>query len=329
MLGNWHQLWVIVSNPDNVPVVALLFLVPFFTWFALRQGRQNDRLIAQLEADPKLARTHHRKTQPYHASWPREVHSWPYLMRKELLVAIIVTIILTVWALTINAPLEEPANASITMNPAKAPWYFLGLQEMLEYFDPWIAGVAMPTFIIIGLMSIPFIDANPLGNGYYTYRQRRFAVWTYLIGFEGLWLVLTMIGTFIRGPGFMWFWPTQTWDPDRIEFLTNRNLDDIVGINGSWMAHILPASQKPLALIWARALFGIIPVVLYVVCAAYLFYRIINLTDYSRKIFRRMSLLQIVVMESFLILMLALPLTIFLRLAFRIKYVWETPWFSI
>lgn len=329
MFGDWHQLWEIISNPDNVPVLALIFLVPFFTWFGLRQARANDRLIAELEADPEKARTHHRKTQPYHPSWPREVHVWPYLLRVELLAAIIVTIVLTVWALTINAPLEEPANASITMNPAKAPWYFLGLQEMLEYFDPWIAGVVMPTLIIFGLMAIPFIDANPLGNGYYTYRQRRFAIWTFLIGFEGLWLVLILIGTFLRGPGFMWFWPTQTWDPDRIEFLANRNLDDIFGIDGRWIVHLLPASQKPYAVIWARGLFGLIPVTLYVVLAAYLFYRILTLTEFSRKIFRRMSLLQVVVMEAFLILMLSLPLTIFLRLAFRIKYVWETPWFSI
>ncbi len=250
MFGDWHQLWEIISNPDNVPVVALLFLVPFFTWFGLRQAHANDRLIAQLEADPEKARTHHRKTQPYHPSWPREVHVWPYLLRVELLAAVIVTIILTVWALTVNAPLEEPANASITMNPAKAPWYFLGLQEMLEYFDPWIAGVVMPTLIIFGLMAIPFIDANPLGNGYYTYRQRRFAIWTFLIGFEGLWLVLIMIGTFLRGPGFMLFWPTQTWDPDRIEFMANRNLDDLFGIDGRWLAHPLPAPHKTICVIW-------------------------------------------------------------------------------
>jgi len=59
-----------------------------------------------------------------------------------------------VWSITLNAPLEEPANPNLTMNPAKAPWYFLGLQEMLVYFDPWIAGVVMPTMIIIGLMVI-------------------------------------------------------------------------------------------------------------------------------------------------------------------------------
>jgi hypothetical protein len=185
----------------------------------------------------------------------------------------------------------------------------------------------MPTLIILGLMAIPFIDANPLGNGYYTYRQRRFAVWTFLIGFEGLWLMLMLIGTFIRGPGFMWFWPSQTWDPDRVEFQANRNLDQLFSIDGSWLRHVLPSGWN--AEIWAKGLFGLIPMALYFLVAAWIFYKIINATPFSRKIFARMSLLQTVTMELLLILMLSLPLTIFLRLLFRIKYVWETPWFSI
>ena len=109
-------------------------------------------------------------------------------MRIEFVAAILVTVLLMVWSLTLNAPLEEPSNPNVTMNPAKAPWYFLGLQEMLVYFDPWIAGVVMPTLIIVGLMVIPYIDANPLGNGYYTYKQRKFAIWTFCIGFIGLWV---------------------------------------------------------------------------------------------------------------------------------------------
>ena len=65
MLGNWHQLWEIVSAPDNVPIVALLFLIPFYIWYAFRQAFANDELIAKLEADPAAAKTAHRKTQPY------------------------------------------------------------------------------------------------------------------------------------------------------------------------------------------------------------------------------------------------------------------------
>jgi hypothetical protein len=157
---DWHQIWEVVSTPDNVPIVALLFLVPFYTWYAFRQAIANDRLIAVLGSDPAAAKSQYRKTQPWDPKWEREVHTWPYLMRMEFLVAIIVTVILMAWSLTLNAPLEEPSNPNVTMNPAKAPWYFLGLQEMLVYFDPWIAGVVMPTLIIVGLMAVPYIDTN-------------------------------------------------------------------------------------------------------------------------------------------------------------------------
>src|SRR3989337_3072312 len=147
---DWHQLWVIASAPDNVPIASLLFLVPFYVWYGMRQSLANDRLIKQLEADPALAKTH---------------------------------------------------------------WYFLGLQEMLVYFDPWMAGVVLPTLIIVGLMAIPYMDINPLGNGYYTYKQRKFAILAFCFGFIGLWVLMVIVGTFIRGPAWMWFWPGMTWDP--------------------------------------------------------------------------------------------------------------------
>ena len=329
MLGNWHQLWEIVSAPDNVPIVALLFLIPFYMWYSFRQAFANDELIAKLEADPALAKTAHRKTQPHHPKWEREVHTWPYLMRVEFVAAILVTVLLMVWSLTLSAPLEEPSNPNVTMNPAKAPWYFLGLQEMLVYFDPWMAGVVMPTLIIVGLMAIPYIDANPLGNGYYTYKQRKFAIWTFNIGFLGLWVVMIMIGTFIRGPGWMWFWPTQTWDAQAVQFAVNRNLDQIFAIDGSWIAHVMPAANRSYAPILARIIFGIFPVVIYFVFASYGAYLVMNATAFTRKIFQRMTLLQIATTTIFLVLMFSLPVKILARLVFRIKYIWVTPWFSI
>jgi Cytochrome b(C-terminal)/b6/petD len=329
MLGNWHQLWEIVSAPDNVPIVALLFLIPFYMWYAFRQAFANDELIAKLETDPASAKTAYRKTQEYQPKWDREVHTWPYLMRVEFVAAILITCLLMVWSLTLNAPLEEPSNPNVTMNPAKAPWYFLGLQEMLVYYDPWMAGVVMPTLIIVGLMAIPYIDANPLGNGYYTYRQRKFAIWTFNIGFLGLWVVMIMIGTFIRGPGWMWFWPTQTWDAQAVQFAVNRNLDQIFGIDGSWLAHVMPAANRSYAPILARIIFGVIPVALYFIVAGYVAYVVMNSTNFARRIFQRMTLLQIVTTNILLVLMFALPVKILARLLFRIKYIWVTPWFSI
>lgn len=310
---DWHQLWEIVSAPDNVPIVALMFLVPFYTWYGMRQALANDRLIAQLEADPEMAKTHHRKVFPFKRGWSREVQVWPYLLRIEFLAAIIVTVILIVWSITLNAPLEEPANPNLTMNPAKAPWYFLGLQEMLVYFHPWMAGVVMPTLIIIGLMAIPYIDANPLGAGYYTWKQRKFAIGTFAFGFIVLWCTMIVIGTFIRGPGWMWFWPGQTWDPTRVVYEVNRDLHDVFGIT-SWPGKII---------------FGGAAVALYLVVAGFVCHKLITLTQFSRKIYQRMNLLQYLTMQFFLITMLALPVKILLRQLLRINYVWVTPWFSL
>ncbi len=310
---DWAQLWEIASLPDNVPIVALLFLVPFYAWYGFRQALANDRLIAQLETDPQMAKTHHRKTLPYRPEWVREVHVWPFLLRIEFLAAIIVTVILMVWSLTLNAPLEEPANPNLTMNPAKAPWYFLGLQEMLVYFDPWIAGVVMPTLIIIGLMAIPYLDENPLGAGYYTFRQRRFAILTFCFGFIVLWVSMVIIGTFIRGPGWMWFWPGETWDHNRLVFEANRDLPDIFGITT----------------MTGKTIFGAVVSGLYFVLAGLLFHKLVTLTEFNRKIHKRMNLLQYVTLQVFLITMLSLPIKILLRQLFRIKYVWVTPWFNV
>jgi Cytochrome b(C-terminal)/b6/petD len=308
-----HQLWTILSTPDNVPIVLLLIVVPFYTWYGLKQAFANDRLIAQLEADPAMAKTHHRKVQPYRPGWARDVHVWPYLLRIEFLAAIIVTVLLMVWSIALDAPLEEPANPTLTMNPSKAPWYFLGLQEMLVYFDPWMAGVVMPSLIIVGLMVIPYIDTNPLGNGYYTYKQRKFSILTFIFGFIVLWVSMIVIGTLIRGPGWMWFWPGMTWDHNRLVFEVNRDLPDIFGITGKV----------------GKMIFGAIVTGAYVVGAAILCHKLITWTPFNRKMYSRMSVLQYVVMQTFLIVMLSLPVKIIARLLFRIKYVWVTPWFNI
>jgi hypothetical protein len=339
---DWHQIWKIVSAPDNVPIVAMLFLVPFFTWLGIRQAHANDKLIVDLEADPKVAKTHHRKAEPWRPGWAKELHVWPYLVRIEFLAAVIVTVVLYVWSIALNAPLEEPANPNLTMNPSKAPWYFLGLQEMLVYFDPWIAGVVMPSIIMIGLMVFPYVDSNPLGNGYYTIRQRRFAVNMFSWGFL-MWILLIFIGTFIRGPGWIWFWPGETWDHNTVVFDRNRDLHEIVaGIPGlgflqtNWIAKMIFG--------------GIIVTGFYIVGAlffhwlmkrgkfkfSYLFSPKKFMTwakipdPFEMKLLANTSMLQYATFQFFAIsVLLAMPVKLFLRLVFTIKYVWVTPWFNI
>ena len=162
-------------------------------------------------------------------------------------------------------------------------------------------------------MVIPYIDANPLGNGYYTYKQRKFAIWTFIFGFIILWISMIIIGTMIRGPGWMWFWPGMTWDHNRLVFEVNRDLHEIFGIRNRWVAFF----------------FGGGVFTAYIAAAAYGIHKLITSTPFSRKIYDRMSMLQYVVMQKFLIIMMLLPVKIILRLVFRIKYMWVTPWFNI
>jgi hypothetical protein len=176
-----------------------------------------------------------------------------------------------------------------------------------------MAGVVMPSLIIIGLMVIPYIDTNPLGNGYYTFKQRKYSILTFIFGFIVLWVSMIVIGTLIRGPGWMWFWPGTTWDHNRLIFEVNRDLPDIFGIH----------TRVP------KIIFGAIVVGLYCIVAAIGIHKLITRTSFNRKIYARMSVLQYTTMQIFLVIMLSLPVKILIRQLFRIKYIWVTPWFNI
>ncbi|MCM2333442.1 MAG: hypothetical protein NDI82_05785, partial [Anaeromyxobacteraceae bacterium] len=102
--------------------------------------------------------------------------------------------------------------------------------------DPWIAGVVLPGIIIVGLMAIPYVDVNPKGNGYYTWRERKFAISVFLFGFLGLWLGMIFIGVFLRGPGWNLFMPWEYWDPHLVVPLTNIDLPYFLGIRSQWLA---------------------------------------------------------------------------------------------
>ncbi len=189
----------IVAKPDNVPISMMVISVFFCIWLGFRRAALNDTRISQglplLEEDKD-----------------DKVLVWPDLVYTELICLVLATAGLMVWAIVSKAPLEQPANPGYAPNPAKAPWYFLGLQEMLVYFDPWMAGVVYPGLIIAGLAAMPFIDCNPKGNGYYTVRERPFALATWLFGFLILWVVLIFFGTFLRGPNWNFFGPYEFWD---------------------------------------------------------------------------------------------------------------------
>ena len=170
---------LIVTKPDNVPIVGLIFLLVFFVWFSIREGVLNDRRIAAGQG-------------PIEKAESDRVWVWPDLVYTELISLIACSVILIVWSIFLKAPLEQPANPANTPNPSKAPWYFLGLQEMLVYFDPWLAGVVLPSLIIVGLICIPYVDKNPKGNGYYTFNERKaeIAIFLFVREIFGILLVL-------------------------------------------------------------------------------------------------------------------------------------------
>lgn len=149
---------------------------------------------------------------PYSAN-EEKVDVWPHLVKREYIGAAATTIFIMLWSILQNAPLEAIANPNVTTNPSKAPWYFVGLQELLVYFDPWIAGVLLPGLIIVGLMAIPYIDTNPKGVGYYAWKERPFANAMFMLGIA-LWFLLIYIGYACRGPNYAWYWPWESWfDP--------------------------------------------------------------------------------------------------------------------
>ena len=127
----------------------------------------------------------------------------------EFIAGLIFTFIIMVWSLFMDAPLKELADPSITPIDERAPWYFIGLQELLIYFDPWLAGVVIPTILLIGLIVVPFIDPNKeTGIGRYALRERIVAVSVFCFGF-GMWYILIIIGQFFRGPGRIFYWPWE------------------------------------------------------------------------------------------------------------------------
>jgi quinol-cytochrome oxidoreductase complex cytochrome b subunit len=141
----------------------------------------------------------------------QKIETWPNLVVREYIGAILMLIFLVAWSFFMDAPLEGIADSNVTPNPSKAPWYFLGLQELLVYFDPWIAGVLLPGIIVVGLMAIPYLDPDPnRGVGFYSIKERPFANAIFLTGIAA-WFILIVIGTFMRGPNWQWYWPWESW----------------------------------------------------------------------------------------------------------------------
>jgi hypothetical protein len=302
----------VVGKPDNVPIVAMVYLLGFFTWLAAAQAVENDRRLQ-------------RESPPVEESHSEKVLAWPDLVYTELICMILVTVVLVVWSLVLKAPLEEPANPVVTPNPSKAPWYFLGLQELLTYSDAWNVGVVVPCLIVLGLMAIPYLDVNKRGSGYYTIRQRRFAYLVFQFGFLQLWILLILIGTFMRGPYWGFYGPYEVRDPHTVVDPENVKLSEYfwettigreevpeVPFDGGFLArlgHVL----------W-REIAGLVLMGLYFIALPPLLGRTI-----LRRFRRQMGFGRYTVMVLLLLMMGTLPLKMFLCWTFNLSYVVSMP----
>jgi Cytochrome b(C-terminal)/b6/petD len=288
--------YLIVAKSDNVPIVMMVFLVGFFVWLAMSKAVRNDAQIAAGLPTFESTEVEDR------------IFTWPDLVFSEFICMVILTVAMVVWSIVLRAPLEEPANPALAPNPSKAPWYFLGLQEMLVYFDPWLAGVLLPGLIILGLMAIPFIDTNPKGNGYFTFKERKAEITIFLFGWLVLWSQMIVIGTFLRGPNWNFFGPFEFWDPNKVEALVNVDLSEYlwikllgVGLPANWFLRELPG-----IILIGFYFFGL-PVLL-------------RKTKWFRPYFEKMGPARYYVGMTLFLFMMLLPIKMYCRWLFNLKY---------
>ncbi|MBI3306576.1 MAG: cytochrome C [Candidatus Omnitrophica bacterium] len=280
----------------------MLFIFGYFTWYALSKGVAND---ARMKAGkPTLEKEESEQ----------KVMVFPYLIYIEFVVALFYSIGLVLWSIFLKAPLEEPANPGDSPNPSKAPWYFLGLQEMLVYYDPWIAGVLLPTLIILGLCAIPYIDNDPKTSGYYSFKERRWGITLFLFGFWILWILLIITGTFLRGPNWNFFGPFETWDVHKVVPLLNVNLSEFVFVK--WFGMGLPKQW------FIREFPGIALVAVYFLVPPALLAK-----GVMKKLHEKIGTVRYSILMMLLLFMIALPIKMYLRWAFNLKYLVAIPEF--
>ncbi|MBP9674143.1 MAG: hypothetical protein KBD63_03535 [Bacteriovoracaceae bacterium] len=297
--------FMIISTPDNIPIIILISTVGFFTWYSLYRAAENDKRIAE-GGSPREGLPENRE----------KVWAWPNLVYIELFAIIACSVFLIVWAIIFKAPLEEPANPTWAPNPAKAPWYFLGLQEMLVYFDPWIAGVLLPGLVVVGLIAIPYLDHNPKGNGYFTFADRKFAVTTFLFGWLVLWIFLIIVGTFLRGPNWTFYGPFEFWDLHKVEAINNINVSEIF-----WIKMFATSMPKN---IFIREFLGLFLVIVYYVAGIKVLTK-----KWGVGLLEKIGSARYYILVFLMLTMMSLPIKMYLRWFLNLKYIVAMPEFEL
>lgn len=207
----------------------------------------------------------------------------------EFLAGLIFTFIIMVWSLFMNAPLKELADPSNTPIDERAPWYFIGLQELLIYFDPWLAGVVLPTILLVGLIIIPFIDPNKeTGIGSYAFGERKLAITIFGFGFA-MWYILIIVGQFFRGPGRIFYWP---WEDKTV--MKDVPVAELVNF--------------PMA---GGIAFFILYFGIGIIIPQFIF----------KKLYKALGVVRYYIFITLMVTMILIPIKIFLRYIFGIKYI--------
>jgi hypothetical protein len=220
---------------------------------------------------------------------------YPNLVFREFLAMLACLLVLAWLGLIVEAPLDTAADPDFTPNPAKAPWYFLGIQELLVYFDPWLAGVVIPIFIIVGLILVPLLDNDPEGAGCYSFRGRIWAALPFTAGLFFL-ALLTVIAAWFRGSNWDWYWPWEDWS----------------------MARPARPGFNSLPIWFGWSLLGI-----------YYFLGFILPYTFWRSRFKKWGRMRYSAYFLLVLTMAAVMIKVLLRFFFNIRYIVQTPWFSI
>ncbi len=207
----------------------------------------------------------------------------------EFIAGLLFTLIIMVWALFMDAPLNELANPSDTPIDERAPWYFIGLQELLIYFDPWLAGVAIPSIMLVGLIVLPFIDPNKeTGIGRYSLGARPVAVSAFCFGYA-MWYTLIVVGQFFRGPGRVFYWPWE--DKSVVKIVSPAELVNFHIVGG---------------FVFFISYFGVCVIVPKII---------------FKKFYNTMGAVRYYIFVGLAAIMMLVPVKIFLRYVFDVKYI--------
>jgi hypothetical protein len=292
---------LLLHDPEATALVLLLGLVGATLALGLWAGRREER---GLLAEGKRQAGELERDRPARDT----VTTWPHLVRLELVAALVTLLVVTWWAILREVPLGPPADPGVTPTVVKAPWFFVGIQELLQYFDAWLAGAVLPAIMLLGLCALPYLDQDPEPAGVYAWRRRPIAL-AVVLGLLLLWLVPMTVGLLFRGENWQLH---PVWSP-------------VVSDQGA-------ALQAPRSLADPLHLGGGVGQLLGAVLCLGPFAALLMAWPWlkrRRPWASRLGLGRYLLAGGLLLSMSGVGVKVFLNVAFGVRYLWVTPWFRI